>query len=99
MIKNIIFFVMTLSLTFTVLLSGGRFAEASDPKPIHPTQKVPPLKDDIDNMMQQRAVQRGEPKPQQDTSTDESPLDTKIGEEAPEQGEQEATGQEPTRSE
>ena len=60
-INRFILFAAAFSLAFSVLLAGTRTAEAVDPKPVPRSLKVPPLKDDIDAMMQQRAVQQLSP--------------------------------------
>ena len=59
--KKSVFFALAISLAFSVMLFGDPRAEASEAKPVPPAQQVPPLKDDIDTMMQQRAVQRSAP--------------------------------------
>ncbi|NQV20329.1 MAG: hypothetical protein HQ511_02820 [Rhodospirillales bacterium] len=96
MIKKSIFFALALSLAFSVLFSGDQFAEASDPQPTPPAQKVPPLKDDIDNMMQQRAVQRSAPLKEQGESETSSngEGEGEGGDEAPESTAQEPEAQE-----
>lgn len=61
MTNKFIFFVLAISLAFSVAFFGGQLAEASEPKPVPPALQVPPLKGDIDTMLQQRAVQRSAP--------------------------------------